>query len=140
MADRLQPATGSIQDLVDTHRGPLQRMIDRVLDRALTASDVRRVFGDPVTQGDRTVVPVAQVRTMFGFGAGAGSGSKEDGEETGSGEGGGGGGSIQVTPLGYIEITPSETRFIATIDRNRLAITTITSATVLLFVVLRRRT
>jgi uncharacterized spore protein YtfJ len=64
----------------------------------------KTVFGEPVSVGGKTVVPVADVR----YGFGGGSGGKEHGERYG----GGGGGGLMAKPLGVFEISQSETRFI----------------------------
>lgn len=61
------------------------------------------VFGDPVVVGSKTIVPVAKVR--YGFGIGSGQGHREQ-------HGGGGGGGLVAKPVGVVEITPSETRFV----------------------------
>jgi len=55
------------------------------------------VIGDPITVGNRTVIPV--VKIMVGFGAGGGQG--ED-EKARSGFGGGGGGGARVEPAAFI--------------------------------------
>jgi uncharacterized spore protein YtfJ len=91
---------------------------DLVRDAADRLGDSARaegVYGDPVTVGDRTVVPVARV--AYGFGGGFGSGTDvaddgDDGETPESGEGGGIGGGVRATPLGALELTPDETRFV----------------------------
>jgi uncharacterized spore protein YtfJ len=62
----------------------------------------RLCFGKPVKAGERVVIPVARVRSAGGFGFGQG--------EVGDG-GGGGGGAIDAAPIGFIEITPEQTRF-----------------------------
>ena len=36
-----------------------------------TRAQVKSVFGDPVTAGDKTIIPVAKI--AYGFGAGAGT-------------------------------------------------------------------
>lgn len=56
-----------------------------------------KVYGTPITQGDTTIVPVAEVRTGFGYG----QGHDPDHEEGGSG----GGAGMRLTPRGYIEMT-----------------------------------
>ena len=71
---------------------------------------VKSVYGDPVTSGERTVIPVAKVKFAFG----GGGGSKEDGEP-GRG-GGGGGGKARATPCGFIEITNGGTRYVPIYD------------------------
>ncbi len=55
------------------------------------------IIGEPVSVGDRTVIPV--VKISFGFGAGGGQG--EPGK-TGGGFGGGGGGGARIEPAAFI--------------------------------------
>ena len=68
---------------------------------------VRNVYGEPVTIGGRTVIPVARVRYAFG----AGGGSDSTGEPGRRG-GGGGGGRVWAVPCGYVEITGGGSRFV----------------------------
>ncbi len=70
-------------------------------------SDARakNVFGDPVTSGDRTVIPVARVWHAFGGGSGGASDQVKS-------DGGGGGGWMRAVPVGVVEISPAGTRFI----------------------------
>jgi uncharacterized spore protein YtfJ len=92
---------------------PLEQLADVVLSRILSRAGTRTVFGEPVAQGDVTVVPVAKVSTRFGFGGGSGNNpAKDDGQDGSSGSGMGGGGDVKAKPLGYIEITPQGSRFI----------------------------
>ena len=55
------------------------------------------VIGDPITVGDKTVVPV--VKISVGFGAGGGQGEYP---EKGGGFGGGGGGAAKIEPYAFI--------------------------------------
>lgn len=55
------------------------------------------VIGEPITVGDRTVIPV--VKVTIGFGAGGGQGEMAKGE---SGFGGGGGGGAKIEPIAFI--------------------------------------
>jgi uncharacterized spore protein YtfJ len=64
----------------------------------------KSVFGQPVSVGGKTVVPVARIR----YGFGGGSGQREDGGQHGHG----GGGGLIAQPLGVYEIDQSQTRFI----------------------------
>jgi uncharacterized spore protein YtfJ len=68
--------------------------------------DAETVYGEPVTQGDRTVVPVARVG--YRFGAGFGGGESADGD----GFGGGGGGTVSARPVGALEVSESGTQFV----------------------------
>ena len=72
----------------------------------------KTIYGDPITAGAVTVVPVAKVAFGFGGGGGGGSGPPtEDGAPNG-GSGGGGGGGGGVEPIGFIEITESGSRWV----------------------------
>jgi uncharacterized spore protein YtfJ len=64
----------------------------------------KSVFGQPVSVGGKTVVPVARIR----YGFGGGSGQKEHGGPHGRG----GGGGLIAQPLGVFEVDESQTRFI----------------------------
>lgn len=55
------------------------------------------VVGEPITAGDRTVIPV--VKISVGFGAGGGQGESE---KSGGGFGGGGGGGARIEPVAFI--------------------------------------
>lgn len=55
------------------------------------------IVGDPITVGDKTVIPV--VKMTVGFGAGGGQG---EAEKKGSGFGGGGGGGVSIEPAAFI--------------------------------------
>lgn len=86
--------------------------IATMLDRSLS---IRHVYGDPVTHGDRTVIPVARVMHAFGAGGGEGRRSRASIASTGAenqGGGGGGGGAVRMVPVGALEIGPNGTRFV----------------------------
>lgn len=55
------------------------------------------VIGEPITAGNKTVIPV--VKISVGFGAGGGQGETPD---KGGGFGGGGGGAAKIEPTGFI--------------------------------------
>jgi len=84
-------------------------MAERVSGRA----SVKMVYGDPITAGDRTVIPAAAVRYAFGGGGGA----RGDSET----QNGGGGGRVSLCPCGALEITPEGSRFIEFGDQKRTA-------------------
>lgn len=90
-------------------RGSAEGIIDRIANRLGSNARSEVVFGDPVTQGDVTVIPVCKVRWGFGGGAGAGSDDGKEGEDYG--EGGGGGGGVSAVPVGFIEISNGQAEF-----------------------------
>ena len=100
----------------------IQDMLKGIAERVRDTANVSTVYGDPVTAEGKTIIPVARVR--YGFGGGGGSGSKEgddsDEGKASQGTGGGGGGGIEVTPVGFIEITAGETRYVSFEERRRI--------------------
>jgi uncharacterized spore protein YtfJ len=98
----------------------MDRVIEGAIGKALTHADVRTVFGEPITQGERTVIPVARVTANYGFGAGGGEGEREDAPNHGSGGGGGGGGRIRAHPIGFIEMGNDSASFVPIVDRGEI--------------------
>jgi uncharacterized spore protein YtfJ len=90
-----------------------QGLLATLSERFRDAATVRLVFGEPIEAAGKTVVPVARV--AFGFGGGSapqarrhGGGESAAAEE----EAGGGGGGIYAMPVGVVEISKEETRFV----------------------------
>src|SRR2546429_8611653 len=83
----------------------LQSLHENLAGRA----QVKSVFGEPVTAGEKTIVPVAKI--AYGFGAGAGTGGKGDTKTQGGG--GGGGGGAGPTPKGGLEVCRKKTASLA---------------------------
>jgi len=91
----------------------LQSLKESILNHAT----VKAIYGEPVAAQGRTVIPVAKI--MYGYGAGSGTGGL--GEASARGEGGGGGGGVRAIPIGVVDISEHETRFVPITDRKRLA-------------------
>jgi len=89
----------------------LQNLHEGLAGRA----QVKSVFGEAVTAGEKTIIPVARI--VYGFGAGAGTGGM--GEQSAKGEGGGGGGGVRANPVGIFVVSPQETRFVSVHDRKK---------------------
>jgi uncharacterized spore protein YtfJ len=89
--------------------------MENVLSGLVERGGVKTVYGDPVSAGDVTVVPVAKI--VYGFGGGQGKGDHEGR----TGEGSGGGGGFVGKPAGFIEIAPGGTRWVPIGDKKRLA-------------------
>ncbi|HEY3837497.1 MAG TPA: spore germination protein GerW family protein [Bryobacteraceae bacterium] len=82
-----------------------------IVDRA----SAKMVYGDPITADGKTILPVAKV--CYGFGGGADRGKSRDHQ------GNGGGGGLVATPVGVVEITATETRYIRFIPSWKLIAT-----------------
>src|ERR1700735_3390655 len=91
----------------------LQSLKESILGQA----NVKASEGETIDAQGKTVIPVAKI--MYGYGAGAGTGGV--GESSARGEGGGGGGGARAIPVGVIEVSEQQTRFVPITDRKRLA-------------------
>jgi uncharacterized spore protein YtfJ len=80
-----------------------------------SSATVKNVYGEPISVGDRTVIPVARI--SYGFGGGGGA---RQGEEAPPQRGGGGGGHMCAAPVGVFEITSAGSQFIPFPDWRRL--------------------
>ena len=96
----------------------LQNIFKGITERLQTTANVESVYGDPIVAECKTIIPVARVR--YGFGGGIGEGDDDNGSSMENGGSGGGGGGVEVTPIGIIEVTPGDTRYISFEDRRRL--------------------
>jgi len=102
------------------NRERLSAIVDRIQDQA----GVTQVYGEPVTHDGKTVIPVAKV--AYGFGGGYEADGREgvnstDEQDDGT-EGGGIGGGAWATPVGVVELTDEDTRFVSARDRKTRAI------------------
>ena len=86
-------------------------------ERFEASATVRNVYGEPISIGNRTVIPVARI--SYGFGGGGRGGGPQDDRQ---GSGGGGGGHISAVPVGVVEITPEGTRFTPFTDWRKLGL------------------
>ena len=93
----------------------IQQLLQTMAERVSASASVTTVYGDPVTAGDRTVIPAAEVRYAFGGGGGRPARDSAD-----ASSGGGGGGRVSARPCGVVEVTPGGTRFLAFDDRRNL--------------------
>ena len=104
-----------------------------MLEPLSKSASVKSVYGEPFAANGRTIIPVARV--AYGFGGG--SGRKHDAANPNEGEGGGGG--VYAAPVGLIEITDTETRFIGLNDRRKLAAAALAGFTLGAFLFWSRR-
>lgn len=91
-------------------------LLQSLKESILTQANVKAVYGEPIAAQGKTIVPVAKI--VYGYGAGAGTGGV--GNSRAQGEGGGGGGGARAIPVGVIEISDQQTRFVPISDRKKL--------------------
>src|ERR1700723_2717102 len=94
-----------------------QTVLQSLKESILGKASVKAIYGEPISANSKTIIPVAKI--MYGYGAGAGTGGM--GDSTARGEGGGGGGGVRAVPVGVIEISDQETRFVPISSRRKVA-------------------
>jgi len=92
-------------------------LLQSLKESILSQANVKAIYGEPIAAHGKTVIPVAKI--MYGYGAGAGTGGV--GDSSARGEGGGGAGGVRAIPVGVIEVSDQQTRFVPITDRKRLA-------------------
>ncbi|MGE3961003.1 MAG: spore germination protein GerW family protein [Dehalococcoidia bacterium] len=78
-------------------------------------------FGEAVTAGERTVIPVAEVQYGLGFGWGGGRDAKTDS----TGLGGGAGGGARSRAVAVIEVAPDSVRVLPIEDYTQIRLASI---------------
>jgi uncharacterized spore protein YtfJ len=86
----------------DASATAVPELVRSLSDRVQSSAKAETVFGEPVTIGERTVIPVARVD----YAVGVGGGHDDDAHGLGGGAG------LRALPVGALEITGSGTRFI----------------------------
>lgn len=86
--------------------------VSELLDKTRGDINARRVFGEPIQQGDAVIVPAAKV--SGGAGGGEGKGPEEQGSGSGSGFG------LSARPVGAFIIRNGQVRWRPAIDVNRV--------------------
>ena len=101
---------------------------------------MKTVHGEPIVAEGKTIIPVARV--SYGFGGGGGTRKSKPSSDGGEGPpetGGGGGGGMSVSPVGIIEVTPGETRYISFEDRRTIIRAVLLGSLLAVFLLRRRR-
>lgn len=96
-------------------------LLKEVSENIEKTANVKTVFGDPIRFEHRTIIPVATVSVTGGGGGGFGEEGKAKGKHP-HGIGGGGGLHVESKPVGYIEITDNEAKFVPTPDVTKMAL------------------
>lgn len=91
---------------------PIKSMMDTTLSKIKEMVDVSTIIGDPIVNGETTIIPISKM--TYGFASG---GSDFDGKSGHRCFGGGGGAGITVQPVAFLVITPTNVRLLQ-IDNN----------------------
>ena len=95
----------------------MDKGLRRLIDAVATS---RLCYGEPVREGERTIIPVARVRVSGGWGSGRVAGrSGKAKTPVDEGGGSGGGGYVEGLPVGFIEVGPDGSRFVEIPDPER---------------------
>ena len=87
----------------------LTELIGTIMGELKEISKTETIVGEPVSLGEKMVVPVTKL--SLGFAVGGGEGKAP---ETGSSFGGAGGGGAKVEPVGFIVIQENNVSFLPT--------------------------
>ncbi len=103
--------------------------VNAQVDELIRRMNAKAVFGEPIQQGNVTLIPVASVTYGFGSGQGWGRGPRgKEGAETaveepqGEGAGVGGGGGGLARPLGYIKIDENGAKWEPTMNMTLVSL------------------
>ncbi len=103
-----------------------KELIESAVDHLRTSASVKTVYGEPVVVDGKTIIPVAKVAYGFGGGTGTkkapGPAAEEGKEPAGGASGEGAGGGVAAKPVGVVEITGEETKFVPFSQTKKLAI------------------
>ncbi len=75
----------------------VSEILKSVVGELKEISKSETIIGEPITVGDRTVIPIVRISVGFGAGGGQGENSKSE-----TGFGGGGGGGVKIEPSAFI--------------------------------------
>lgn len=88
--------------------------VSELLDKTRGGISARQVFGEPIQQGDATIIPAAKV--SGGAGGGEGKGTSEQGSGAGTGFG------LSARPVGAFVVREGRARWRPAIDVNRIVL------------------
>ena len=110
-------------------QAPLGDPTGQALSQLAITASADAVFGQPVVNGDTTVIPCSEV--VIGLAIGSGSGPvDENGNPTGGGSGGGGG--ARGRPVAAIIITNEGVRVEPIFDLTKIVLASLTTGTFVL--------
>ena len=110
-------------------QAPLIDPTGQALSHLVITASADAVFGQPVVNGDTTVIPCSEVAIGMGMGSGSGP-VDEKGNQTGGGSGGGGG--ARGRPVAAIVITKEGVRVEPIFDLTKIVLASLTTGAFIL--------
>ncbi|HXZ03557.1 MAG TPA: spore germination protein GerW family protein [Ktedonobacteraceae bacterium] len=110
-------------------KAPLADPTEQALSKLAITASADAIFGEPVVNGDTTVIPCSEVVIGMGMGSGGGP-ADENGKPTGSGSGGGGG--ARSRPVAAIIITQDGVRVEPILDLTKIVLASLTTGAFIL--------
>jgi uncharacterized spore protein YtfJ len=99
-----------------------KELIDSAVEHLYTSASVKTVYGEPIVIDGKTIIPVAKVAYGFGGGTGTKQGTEKNGKEPAPSEAGeSAGGAVAAKPVGVVEISGQETKFVSFGQARKLA-------------------
>lgn len=101
-----------------------KELIDSAVEHLHASASVKTVYGEPVAIDGKTIIPVAKVA----YGCCGGTGTKKtsaglEGKASVAGESGeGAGGGLTAKPVGVVEISGEETKFVPFAQTRKLTL------------------
>lgn len=100
-----------------------KEILDKLVEKLEKQAGSKLVFGDVIEKGDKTIIPVAKITSGIGSFKGwlskipflSGEQADEETENEVSG------GSVKIVPVGIIEISETETKFVPITDFKKTA-------------------
>jgi uncharacterized spore protein YtfJ len=109
-------------------------VLEFTLDKLLDVANVDQVYGEPLQQGNATIIPAAEVLAAVGMGVGSGRGegpsTGEEGKPSGgggSGSGGGAGGRSLARPVAVVISDQNGVRVEPVLDVTKVALAALTA-------------
>jgi uncharacterized spore protein YtfJ len=114
----LNQAGNRQESTVSEHNGAGQGVINAIT-HTMESYTSRQVFGEPITNGNVMIIPVARVRGGGGGGGGSGIAPMKD---KAPGDGAGAGMSLSAKPVGAFVVRGSDVSWRPAVDLNRIVL------------------
>ncbi len=128
METNSKPAISDYLDLTENATMRSADVLQKTVEVFLDGADARHVYGAPIREGDRVIIPAAEIMAGMSFGYGTGRGPQSaDGKTAPGGTGGGGVGKTFTRPVAVIIAEPDGVRIKPVFDPTKIILAAITA-------------